>query len=169
MVFNNHEKFCKISIETGKGHRIRYKYFKCNCRKCRDGQQDHCSFKNISGEERSKWLLSNDDYGEIEKKISDENDKNFSELKRQTLLEAFDSFFSKYTHCDYPSVQETKCGMNRIHWCALIDACDIHVRRLDNREANPRVLDMQAALEEFGGWSKIIDVCSIYFIPYDWD
>jgi hypothetical protein len=33
MIFDNHEKFCKMSIETGKAHRIpyTYRYFMCYC------------------------------------------------------------------------------------------------------------------------------------------
>mmetsp|Transcript_9500 Transcript_9500/g.17873 ORF Transcript_9500/g.17873 Transcript_9500/m.17873 type:complete len:125 (-) Transcript_9500:342-716(-) len=60
--FEAHEEFCKLSIETRKAHRIRFKYFKCYGKNCREGQSHQCILKDISGEEQYKWLLSTSDF-----------------------------------------------------------------------------------------------------------
>jgi hypothetical protein len=160
--FEAHEKFCKLSIETGKAHRIRFKYFKCFCKKCREGggQSSQCMFKDISGEEQSKWLLSNADYQEIEEMIGVANDKASEDAILESVKEAMGLLFSKYNH-DYPTVPETNCGMKRSHWCALVDICNLNVSRLDNARGSPRVMDMQAALEKYGGWKKIVQLLEI--------
>jgi hypothetical protein len=75
MIFDNHEKFCKMSIETGKAHRIpyTYRYFMCCCKKCHEGKHNDYVIKGISGPERTKWLTSNINYNELEKIMSEEN------------------------------------------------------------------------------------------------
>jgi hypothetical protein len=45
--------------------------------------------------------------------MSEENERNLTELKRQTLVETLGLFFSTYTHHNYPSVKETKCRLRK--------------------------------------------------------
>jgi hypothetical protein len=78
----------------------------------------------------------------------------------ETVNEAMGLLFSKYSH-DYPAIPETNCGLKRSHWCALVDICNLNVSRLDNAKGSPRVMDMQAALEDYGGWMKIVELLEL--------
>jgi uncharacterized Zn-finger protein len=160
--FEAHEKFCKLSIETGKAHRIRFKYFKCFCKTCREGQSNQCIFNDVSGEEQSKWLVSLTDSEDIEAQLALEKKKTVTEYKIRTIHEAITLFTAKYHQIPYPAVTETYCGLRKPHWTALAEVCRIKVNRSDGSEASPRVIDLQNALNEFGGWQNILDSSSAY-------
>jgi len=163
--FEAHEEFCKLSIETRKAHRIRFKYFKCYGKNCREGRSHQCIFKDISGEEQSKWLLSTSDYQEIEQMISVANNSASNKAMLETVNEAMFLLFSKY-HNHYPPIPETSCRLKQSHWCALVDICNVHVSRLDNTNGSPRVNDMQAALEVHGGWQKIFELLELQGVHF---
>ena len=159
--FDNHEKICKLSIDSGNAHKICYKYFKCYCRQCSNGTPENCPLADISGAEHSRWLISNNDMDDIENQIAAESERalieSTTEYVRESLLLLFEKYGNKIQHSDqYPSISDTDCGLKRCHWCALANACDINVQRKDDRPGKPRVDDVKHALDEFGGWKEII-------------
>mmetsp|Transcript_12327 Transcript_12327/g.23097 ORF Transcript_12327/g.23097 Transcript_12327/m.23097 type:complete len:567 (-) Transcript_12327:550-2250(-) len=156
--FENHQKFCMKAIECQKGHRIRFKHFKCYCKQCIRGHEIDCIYQESSGKEHSKWLVSLTDSEEIEANILLEKRRTPMENKKRTVDKAIMLFGTKYHHAPYPDATETYCRMTKNHWIALAEACGVAVQRSDGAAAAaPRVIDVQIALNEFGGWQKVLD------------
>ena len=152
--FENHERFCKVSIEQGKAHKVRFKHFQCFCNRCTNGNSEDCKYRQHSGDEKIAWLISASDTCAItEKMMEDENDE-MREKHQSTIAEALAIYEKKH------SAEQNNLkfdGLKKNHLVALTKACSLEVTRLDGKAGQVRISDFKTALENCGGWKSILD------------